>query len=541
MVTVSAQCVKRYLVVVLLMAHAYSAFSSSTSRLRYGGKQSDLPAVGLRFTTFRDMKSIPFPPPQQTGRVWTRRDNGQKIFGYNLIEQWRHDQIIGQWKNDHMTLVVAEVKVNIPRNVPTIDPKFDDVLEQSYKLWTKSKQKPVSQRGEGQWLHFYTGVELAGNLSYVSGCKNTTYQYSLMEASDKAMVYLVRSKRDPSRRFMFYYQSNTHLDKKGKQAVLYSIKSVYTYKPKNAKVVEVRGSSQYKKREWSDKYLESKKQIVASIQNMKGWKILETENYIIVSNMRSGITVKSFQVQLEKSRIAYQAFFPLKVKLDEVSVVKIFGDRSEYLSYVGQEMKWTGGLWMPLRKELMVSPLDTKSSSKNKMGMLETASHEGFHQYIYHAVNQSMLSTWFNEGTAAFFEGLKFSGSRSFKVGTTARLPGLKLAIKKGFDNIEKLINMSQPEYYRADRVEYNYALGWGLMFYLYKGARLMRRPQYTEVPERYYAEMLRSHNAQKATKYAWSKINMSQFQKDFRIFWRSRGYIGKAEKLDIQRELLRR
>jgi len=497
-----------------------------------------MPAIGLRFNAFRDMSAIPFAPPQQTGRVWTRRDTGAKVFGYNLADLWKHDQMIGLWKNGMITVAVAELKVNVPVRVPRIDKNYDDVLQESYKEW-KTKTKPTwDQKAEKEWLEYYTGVGLSGNPSFTKRCKNATYEYSFNDPTGRSMLFLVRSKADPSRRFMFYYQATGRLDKKERSAVLNSIKSVYTYKPKKTKVAQVRGNSRYSKKEWSDKYLASKAQVVASIQNMKGWRLLETENYIIVSNLRSGMHVKKFQEHLEMSRIAYQNFFPLKVKLDEVSVVKIFEDRSEYLSYVGEEMKWSGGLWFPARKELMVSPLDVKSKSKSRLGMMETVSHEGFHQYIYYAVNQGAISTWFNEGTAAFFEGLKFSGSRSFKIGTTWREDWVKEAIKKGYDDIGALINMSQRDYYEPSRISYNYAMGWGLMFYLYKGAHAMRRPKYAEIPKRYYYEILRSHDPQKATRYAWEHIDMNQFQRDFRQFWRSRTYISKATQLDIQRLL---
>lgn len=529
---------RQLLIIILLAGQSFCALSASIPTIRYGGKYNDLPAVGLRFNAFRDMNAIPFAPPQQTGRVWTRRDTGAKIFGYNLMDLWRHDQMIGQWKNDMITVTVAELKVNVPTNVQKIDPNYDDVLQGSYSDWKQKTKTLWGQGSEARWLQYYTGAELQGNPGFVKGCKNPTYQHSFADSTGKSVLYLVRSKVDPSRRFMFYYQASGRLDKKERKAILYSIKSVYTYKPKKTKVAQVKGSSRYKKKEWSDKYLASKAQVVASIQNMKGWRLLETENYIIVSNLRSGIVVKKFQEHLEKSRIAYQKFFPLKIKLDEVSVVKIFEDRSEYVSYVGEGMKWSGGLWMPMRKELMVSPLETKSKSKNQLGMMETVSHEGFHQYIYYAVNQGAVSTWFNEGTAAFFEGLKFSGSRSFKIGATWRQDWVHAAIKKGYDDIATLINMSQREYYRPDRISYNYAMGWGLMFYLYKGAHVVRRPKYAEIPKRYYDELLRTHDPQKATRYAWSNVNMNQFQKDFKQFWRSKAYISKATKLDIQRVL---
>ena len=529
------------LVLSLLLSQTQTIFGASTKTFHYGGKQCDLPSVGLRFNTFRDMGAIPFAPPKQTGHVWVKHSTKEKIFGYNLVDLWRYNQMVGQWKNKFITVIVAEIKLPLPSDIPTIDNNFDDVLEKSYQTWQNNVKTQLNQGDEQLWLHYYTGLKLAGNPRFIKGCKNPTVQYSIIDSNDSSMLFLVRSRTNSLRRFMFYYQATAPLDKNEIKSILYSIKSVYIYKPKKTKISQVQGSSKYTKKNSSPKYLASKARVAKSIQNMKKWKLLETDNYLLISNMRSGITIKKFQVQLEKSRVAYQTFFPLKTQPDEISVVKIFEDRDEYISYVGEDMKWTGGLWMPSRKELMISPLNIKSKSKNQMGMLETATHEGFHQYIYYAANQSSLSTWFNEGMATFFEGIKFSGSRSFKILTTNRIEALKLAVQANCDNIEQLINMSQQDYYAPEKVMYNYATGWGLMFYLYKGTRVTKKQDYEEIPDRYYEELLRTHNPQTATKYAWANINMAQFQRDFRKFWKNKSSVKKAIKYDIQKSLTKK
>ena len=58
--------------------------------------------------------------------------------------------------------------------------------------------------------------------------------------------------------------------------------------------------------------------------------------------------------EIERARNCFMSWFPPQVRINEVSVVRIFNDRDEYTRYVGGEMEWTGGVWQPARRELVI-------------------------------------------------------------------------------------------------------------------------------------------------------------------------------------------
>jgi len=514
--------------------------ASSKSRIRYGGKQNDMPSAGLKFISFRDMTPIPFAPPK-SDRLWiARTEPEKKIPGYHPQSLWMHDQVLGQWKSSMMTILVAEMRYNAPANIPRINPKFDDVSRESYSFWKSSVEHKWAKTDILNWMEFFAGARLSREPTPVKNCKSPTYIFESSQSSDNTMFFHVKDKRDPQRQFAFFYIARDSLSQKDKSEIIRSVKSISLYNPKIKKVAQVQSRSKYKKKQFSAKYLKNKAQVIDSIRNMRGWKYLETSNYLILSNMRSGATVKNFQEHIEKSRLAFQVFFPMKSEPDEVSVVKIFADRSEYLSYVGKDMEWSAGLWMPSRKELMVSPTGSKSRSKNQLGMQATTAHEGFHQYIYYATGQGNCSQWFNEGTAAFFEGIKFSGTKSFKVEPTWRYNTLISSVNRGYVDIRNFIRLTQTQYYEKASLSHNYAMGWGLMFYLFKGARVTKKMNYAKIPFIYYEALLKGLDPARATQVAWEGIDFKLFEKDFIKFWKSRTLFARATRLDIQKTLIR-
>jgi hypothetical protein len=219
--------------------------------------------------------------------------------------------------------------------------------------------------------------------------------------------------------------------------------------------------------------------------------------------------------------------------LKAVSVCRFFEKREDYLNYAGKEFEWTGGLWASSRKELIVSPVDWASRSDSRKMMVETAYHEGFHQYLHYAINEKLSSIWFNEGSATFFEGINFKGADKFEIETTERLENMK-ELAASPPEIAKMISMNSQEFISPNSVTRNYTLAWGLMFFLHKGSQVLKeKNNYAEIPRKYYETLAESGDFKKANEEAWKDIDMDKFEKQFQNFWKDDSLIRRAEKFN--------
>jgi hypothetical protein len=244
------------------------------------------------------------------------------------------------------------------------------------------------------------------------------------------------------------------------------------------------------------------------------------------------------QVHIERCRGIYETFFPLKGAVKEISVVKIFQERNEYVDYIGKE--WgdtTRGLWVVFKKELAVSPLTNAKSKISRSAILETLYHEGFHQYIFYASNCLTPSAWFNEGHAAFFEGFDFKNRGSYDIEPSDRR--LK-TFPKGItpESLQSLLNMSYDDFYSPVNVSRNYSTAWALIYFIRKGAPLMKKFNYCRIPDKYYDSFCELGNDEEATKKAWEGIDMKQFVDDFNGFWASKRLFRKSKSLDMDKVL---
>jgi hypothetical protein len=127
---------------------------------------------------------------------------------------------------------------------------------------------------------------------------------------------------------------------------------------------------------------------------------------------------------------------------------------------------------------------------------------------------------------------LEFKGNRKIK---TAFSPSWSETFKRvnSFSATEKeicgLLKMDYRQYYDENRASENYALGWALVYFMYKGAPVMKLKKYSAIPLKYFKALLETENPEKATDIAWDGIDMGRFTKAFNYFWRKRRYIRKS------------
>jgi hypothetical protein len=258
-----------------------------------------------------------------------------------------------------------------------------------------------------------------------------------------------------------------------------------------------------------------------SIANMKDWWFAETPEYIFLSDIRSATgkaLVKELQATMPVLRGAFAKLIPPFDDKTDVSVVRIFEEPEAYKQYVGKEIEWSIGVWVPMRRELAIL-----SQGRDKEKTLEIIKHEGFHQYLFYATGQIPNALWFNEGHACFFETSEVDGKGRVDIPEDARVGLLLDNLDAAASSIPKLIQAGRSAFYGGSEQQrhMNYTTAWALVYFLRKGAPVENKTAYASIIDTYLKTLASTKDADAATTAAFEGVNMSRFQSDFVDFWK--------------------
>ena len=498
------------------------------------GREETLNAEGIKIKLFKD--AIPKPvPPVTVEKI--QNGKGEKFEACAPEDLWVHDQYVGSWGCDQGMISIFKITLPVPADLKRVFRNL--VLKSDYDEWKSGLNPESNDIVIAEWIKFFSG----GMVKNTDGDavqkdisnKNRITRYDSGDVAGKPQrrIYTVECTDRPNDKYLLVYElSNDAKIEKSEEAIVQSLQSISFFNPKTVETKPAASPKNARSKDYSPEYLESREKVIQSIRSLKGWKHYETENFIIVTNINNKKTLTELQTNLEKSRNAFMKFYPLKIPLRAVSVCKIFETREEYLSYVGEAMKWSSGIWMADKKELVISPMAWGSQSDNRKIMTDIAFHEGFHQYIHYAADEATSDVWFNEGNAGFFEGVDFKAGDKVKIDVTNRVEGMRKISGSGV-KLENFISLDYQDFYSGN-LEQNYSLAWGLMFFLQKGAPVLKgKNNYSEIPSKYYDALIETKDGRKATKIAWEGIDMNRFGRDFADFWKSDTLIRRAEMFD--------
>ncbi len=230
----------------------------------------------------------------------------------------------------------------------------------------------------------------------------------------------------------------------------------------------------------------------------KGWKAIDTENFIVVHHTEREILVNKIARDLEAIRPAFIDTFPPVKPVDAVSIVRVCRNQAEYAQYGGPPN--TGGYWHPGNEELVFfdyyqtaldSEKGTAKRSTDKDALL-VLYHEALHQYIYYAVGQISPHDWFNEGCGDYFSGaiIPQYGDRVKDIGPSrwriSRIKDLHEKKVPGFIGVERLVKAQRPEYYGPEVGNF-YASGWAFVWFLKESPEVQKNPIWSGILSRYY------------------------------------------------------
>jgi hypothetical protein len=247
----------------------------------------------------------------------------------------------------------------------------------------------------------------------------------------------------------------------------------------------------------------------------RGWKALDTENYLIVHHSKNEGLVKRIARDIEAMRTLYMQLFPPTAPVERLAIVRICRTKDEYHQYGGPPS--TGGYWHPGNEELVfydysytMKTLD--DDERKRMGKVKLTDddsllvlyHEAFHQYIHYAVGEFSPHDWFNEGFGDYFSGAQV-GDSSGKVLRIDPSPW-RIHLAKdmcefgaGFIPLQEILEAERAVFYHPSRVRFFYAGAWSFLFFLNTSKEVAAHPAWSKLLANYFGAMKDAYAAELA------------------------------------------
>ncbi|RMD78030.1 MAG: DUF1570 domain-containing protein, partial [Lentisphaerae bacterium] len=271
-------------------------------------------------------------------------------------------------------------------------------------------------------------------------------------------------------------------------------------------------------------------------QRLPGWYFLESPHYFLKTDIRATNRYRwrDLLAELELLRRAYVQLCPPLSSAFPVGVLCVFASRSQYQQYVPPLLKWSLGLWIPSRGELLISPTDNRRQIKWDE-IRKVTFHEAFHQYLFYASGIRPVPVWFNEGHAMLVEVAQIDRARTrirFPLNQRRQEILEKLIDKdRSGANLKALLKSSPQTFYQEYGREHRYALAWGLVYFLRKGNICYPGRGYDQWCPQIWAAILRKEDPNRVLDRLIEGISWDVFYSDLRDFWSRRSLVRRAER----------
>ena len=565
-----------------------SSAAPSSRHLRLE-REISLPGIGIRFRPLKDCEQRPLPALSHAA---FRRSDGLELEGVSLRDAWMNDQCAASFSSPGVSILIGIPSLPAPSEESPPCFYEDYVTRESFDSWARewkanarSTAKPgttakpgirrlntkthADSNAEGgnaarkhsesekedsesggssgtetfpfqmeKWLKTFTGAEsltLSEENIRTSSPMTRILRYEIPGRENLGtFLFLCTDERVPGHGVVLFYRFAPSLSgEKAGRAALASVSSLKLQRPKAQSPGEEKKREGLKRTgeeiQYSEKYLRSRQDVISNIRNLPGWWYLETPNFILTADIRKSSEIEEIRREAEKIRDFYSQVLPPLREIDDVSVIRIFGSHEDYVAYVGEEWKWSIGIWMAMKKELVVSPVPRLKGKSRMEEMIHTLYHELFHQYLFYAAGGRNAHVWFNEGLAQLFEDVESRGSGKFRLS-----PGRDLlergrrAAFSGLGDVRRLKEMSLEEF-QAEH-ELSYPAVWSLVYFMLCGGPVLKEENsYAGIPGRYYRALVETGDPEKANQKAWEGIDLDRFQQDYRQFWNSKTLISRS------------
>ena len=499
------------------------------------GRSVTLEAAGLKMRPLTGFVNSPLPMPTTHG--YRSRTTGKRTEAHDPRELWLRDQQLAMFKSNDGHIAVGELTCNVLTRLPLIN--NEHVTAEDYEKARDAHLSDWNDEERERWIEYFTGARIEAVTS--EGFKIEHLDFAVSFKGNDARAFIV--KLDERHIFILFNIKMparfTNLDRSIARCVD-SMKTVEVVQ--QTKFQDKSGLDQ----DLSSQYEATRRRINENIKNLDGWWTRKTPNYVLASDMPGkGKDRLTFEIlrDIEIMRDAYAQLIPPRKHIEEVSVIRVFHNRSDYVNYVDKEVEWTGGVWMAAKKELVISPVAHTNKKLKRKSMLQVVYHEAFHQYIFYALDHVKPPTWFNEGHAAFFETCRIN--RSSKVIQVLESEERARVLEDILDrrqppNLRGLLQMDTRAFYGYGRSGHaaerqrdeNYALAWGLVYFLHKATHLYKDTDYAALCPAIIETLMQQRGNQLSVNQTMAKIvDFDQLSKDFVDFWTDSSDRKKAER----------
>lgn len=544
----------RIIVILAVCIFCTNADAARTSRdttphLKFSNRITELSGIGLKLRILDEAGESPVPPPTSYLYIKTIGSQESKVEMFAPEEIWKLGQSRGQWTDKYgNSMLLAVIKTPLPSGF-----QRQHIEMQEYEAALAKaggERNDWTEKDLREWVAKFLNVDSVTSqpvnppsfhilrmFEFLLPNAPAPVSYAFQLNPKAASVF----KPDDTWFFIAINTPPTMSALKARQIIAASLlPSISAAKKADSTLKTASSDFQNKKvdsktYDSSPEFTASKKRVAESISNMKDWWYAETRNYIFLSNLGIShkVFIKSMQEEMETLHEAYVKLIPPQVPINAVSVVRVFANETEYEDYVGNEYKWTGGLWYSAKKEMIIRSPQSTSSKFNREVIRRVIYHEGLHQYLHYAMDQLRSSPWFNEGHAVFFENGVIK-SRYFDADEDARhAESIEKMIVSGALDIPALLKMDYPAFYAPDEKKRNdnYALAWGLIYYLRKYAPLEKPANHANILDAYLKSLWTAKDDTQATTEAFKNTNMHNLTRDFVSFWQSKNSRGYAKR----------
>lgn len=245
----------------------------------------------------------------------------------------------------------------------------------------------------------------------------------------------------------------------------------------------------------------------------KGWKALDTENFLIVHHSKNEALVKRIARDIEAMRAYYAEQFPPTGPIDRLAIVRICQTRDEYHQYGGPPN--TGGYWHPGNEELVFydysyTQKTLDDDERKRLGQIKLTDddsllvlyHEALHQYMHYAVGEFAPHDWFNEGFGDYFSGAQVGDANGRVLRIDPSPWRIHLAkdmceFGDGFIPLQEMLGAERAVFYHPKRIRFFYAGAWSFVFFLKQSKEAAANPKWSKLLMTYFETMKSSYAAQ--------------------------------------------
>jgi hypothetical protein len=301
---------------------------------------------------------------------------------------------------------------------------------------------------------------------------------------------------------------------------------------------------------------QKRRELMEAIATQPGWRLLETENYFIISNSEDENFVEEVMHRIEAIRAVYEVDYPPEMarlsrvaedgeapegedgedgeedenrtvsaradplELSRTSIVRVCGKHEDYLKYGAPPT--SGGYWSSYHEELVVY---NKKEVQGEDATFETLSHEAFHQYIYYFYGSLAPHSWYNEGTGDYYGGHEYRRKKFQRAPRKMRKDKIKEMLREERTiPLKEFVRWTKSQYYGEN--SYNlegfdcYAQGWALVYFLrLEGDARGWNDAWEKILPTYLDVLASTGDLDEAIDKAFAGVDWAQFEAAWRSF----------------------